>query len=177
MTCRCMTASILEGMRRPMPFRAGVAAALIFGFGMDTSVRAQAPLPPGKGPVTVTGPIRVIEADTLEVSIDGRRVGIGLVGIKAPAGNTACGRQAIAALYALLEEGVELRDDGRAAPYDRRTRRKVKVALPRSRGSLAVALARAGVVRADPEDIDGEEYADILDAEVDARTNRRGCVH
>ena len=68
-----------------------VVVALVLSVG--PSVSAQAPSR-GAGPLNVSGPVRVIDGDTLEVYIDGRQTAIGVIGIKAPRGNTACGRKA-----------------------------------------------------------------------------------
>jgi hypothetical protein len=142
---------------------------------LSTSMQGQAP-PAGSGPFVITDSIRVIEADTLEVLIEGRRVGVGLVGVKGPAGNTACGRQAIAALYQLLAAGIELHDDARMPTFDSRHRRMFRVAIRPTRASAAVTLARAGLVRADPAALEAAEHAEIAAAEMDARANRRGCL-
>ena len=48
--------------------------------------------PPGSGPVETRGFVRVIDGDTVEALVRGKRVGIGLAGIDAPPINTDCGR-------------------------------------------------------------------------------------
>jgi endonuclease YncB( thermonuclease family) len=51
--------------------------------------------PAGSGPVDVPGFVRVIDGDTIEFYLDGSRagngslVGVGLIGVEAPQGNTA----------------------------------------------------------------------------------------
>ena len=73
-----------------------------------SSTNAQAP-PRGSGWMPVTGSVRVIDADTLEVDVDGRRVGVAVAGIIAPQGNTACGREAIEATQMLVANGIDVR--------------------------------------------------------------------
>jgi hypothetical protein len=60
--------------------------------------------PPGSGPVDVSSFVRVIDGDTIEAYLGGTRAGIGLIGVDAPMGNTACGRDA-AALRTLVQGG------------------------------------------------------------------------
>ena len=50
----------------------------------------QAP-PRGSGWMPVAGFVRAIDTDTLEIEVDGRRMGLAVAGIVAPAGNTECG--------------------------------------------------------------------------------------
>ena len=139
-------------------------------------VRAQAPLP-GSGSVTITGPVRVIEADTFEVTIQGRRVGIGIVGLIAPAGNTSCGRSAIKFIQNLVNQGIELHEDTNVPAFDAGYRRMYRIARRPNRASIAVALASAGMARADARAQRALEFTQITAAEADARLNRRGCVH
>ena len=82
---------------------------LLVGLGTVTAQdqRAEAGGAPvaGSGSVEIAGPVRVIDGDTIEAFIHGRRVGVGLIGIDAPMGNTACGRTATAALQLLTQGG------------------------------------------------------------------------
>jgi hypothetical protein len=151
---------------------AGVTLLLV-GSPQTAWMGAQAPTTVGT--VVITHSIRVIEADTLEVTIQGKRVAAGLAGVKAPAGNTVCGRQAISALYALIAQGIEVSDDASASAFDVRHRRMLRIALLPSRTSLAVSLASAGLVRPDPN-TRGDEYQDISAADADARVHGRGCA-
>src|SRR5947209_7032866 len=64
--------------------------------------------PAGSGPVDLSGPIRVIDGNTIETRINGNQVGIGIIGITAPMGNTPCGKAATTALSALLEGTVHM---------------------------------------------------------------------
>ena len=139
-------------------------------------VLAQAPVP-GSGSITITGPVRVIEADTFEVTIEGRRVGIGIVGLLAPAGNTSCGRAAIKFVQNIVDQGLELHEDTAVSAFDPGYRRMYRIARRPNRASVAVALARAGMARADARAQRALEFKEITAAEADARLNRRGCVH
>ncbi len=136
---------------------------------------AQAPAP-GSGSVSIGGPVRVIEGDTLEVNIQGRRVGVGIVGIVAPAGNTDCGRDAISFVYDIVSEGVELEEDPGVPAFDAANRRMYRVVGLRDKTSIALALATAGLARADPRAQMALEHAEIAAAEAAARQNRRGCI-
>ena len=126
------------------------------------SVRAQAP-PRGAGPLNVSGPVRVIDGDTLEVYVDGRQTAIGIIGIKAPRGNTTCGRKAAQLLQSLIdrvapgpEAGAVVRfEEDLAHTFDERKRRMYYLTLPDG-VSPALELVRAGL--ADP-DGEGDERA------------------
>lgn len=134
---------------------------------------------PERGPssVTVTGPVRVIEADTLEVSIRGARVGVRIPGIKVPRGNTECGRQAAAALRQMLSSGAFLDQEVRLPPVDVKTGwlRVYRVTTPGG-NSVAAELARAGFANADATASDAVDFPEIAAGESDAQGARRGCV-
>jgi endonuclease YncB( thermonuclease family) len=123
----------------------------------------------------VTGRVRVVEADTLEVQVDGRRVGVAVAGIVVPPGNTACGREAIAATKVLVEDGVELYEDLGLPTIDGRLLRVYRVSLSSGR-SLAEELARGGYAWPDPNAGTALERLSILGAATEARVQRRGCV-
>jgi endonuclease YncB( thermonuclease family) len=135
---------------------------------------AQAPSR-GSGSVTVAGPLRVIEGDTLEVTIDGARIAVGVIGIKAPPGNTACGREAIAVAQQLVADGVWLDEDLGVPSFDSRSRRLYRVSTSTGR-SLAVELATAGLAASDSAAGAATDYADILAAETQARSTNMGCL-
>ena len=138
------------------------------------SVTAQAP-ERGHGSLTVRGPVRVIEGDTLELNVDGRRFGVKIIGIKAPEGNTACGRESIAATAQLVAEGIFLDEDLALPSFDARLLRLYQVRT--SAGvPLAAELARAGLARAEPSHKGARDLPDVAAAEADARAARRGCV-
>lgn len=138
------------------------------------AVAAQAP-ERGHGSITVQGPVRVIEGDTLELNIDGRRFGVKIIGIKAPEGNTACGREAIAATEQLVAEGIFLDEDLALPSFDGRLLRlyqlRTAAGVP-----LAAELARAGLARTEPSHKGARDLPDVAAAEADARAARRGCV-
>ncbi|MFN8556297.1 MAG: hypothetical protein U0531_02740 [Dehalococcoidia bacterium] len=61
-----------------------------------------APTPfPATSALQVNSPVRVIDGDTLDMQINGRRVGVGLIGVSAPATDTPCGREATRAHVAM----------------------------------------------------------------------------
>src|SRR6185436_12613298 len=64
--------------------------------------------PQSTKPIDLQGPIRVIDGNTIETWIDGKRVGIGLVGVEAPMANTNCGRAATGMLWGLVKGGLRL---------------------------------------------------------------------
>lgn len=132
---------------------------------------------PGPGSVTVTGPVRVIEADTLEVSIRGARVGVRIAGIRVPRGNTECGRQASAALRKMLSSGAFLDREVRLPPIDVNTGwlRVYRVTTPAGR-PVAAELARAGLAIADAAAADAVDFPEIAAGQADAKSALRGCV-
>jgi endonuclease YncB( thermonuclease family) len=117
----------------------------------------------------------VIEADTFEVWANGSRIGVGVIGIKAPPGNTQCGREAIAVVQQLMANGTIWLDEEDALPsFDRRYRRMYRVTTANGL-PLAVQLALAGVAEAEPADDASQDYPAIAAAEADARSVGRGC--
>jgi endonuclease YncB( thermonuclease family) len=135
---------------------------------------AQAP-PRGSGPRTVTTPVRVIEADTLEVFIDGKRVGVAIAGIAGPPGNTPCGRQAAAAVQALVAEGLELEEDLGLPAFDRRLLRVYRV-FDRRGLSIAEELARRGFAIPDERAAAALDRPAIVAAAAEASGRAAGCV-
>src|SRR4029434_123368 len=121
---------------RRIMFRAAVA--LLIGTAANTAA-AQAP-PPGSGSVHFTGFVRVIDGDTLEVYINGHQTGCGIIGIKAPMGNTTCGLAAASALWELMaESNITLEEDPEIA-FDSRLRRMYYIVLADG-SSAAVKMA------------------------------------
>ena len=127
------------------------------------------------GQLTVRGPVRVIEGDTLEVSINGMRVGVRIPGITVPRGNTPCGRQASAAMRELLSSGAILDDEIRLSPRDNRGLSLLRVTTPGGR-PVAAELVAAGLAIADPSNGNAADFDDIVAAESNAQTAQRGCV-
>src|SRR4051812_43861193 len=69
-------------------------------------VLAQTP----SGP-SISGFVRVIDAQSLDVTVDGARTAVRLVGVDTPQGNTSCGRLASALLQNLVRAGIRLEED------------------------------------------------------------------
>ena len=149
--------------------RAAAAAAVIL-LAPTPRISAQAP-PPGSGPLDITGPIRVIDGDTMEVYIKGRQSGLGIIGIRAPMGNTTCGKAALAHLRGLIARGMHLDEDPRIG-YDARKRRMYYVKTPAGQ-SVAVAMARAGFVQPTNEGLEAGEVAAAFDTAVNGSI---GCA-
>ena len=139
------------------------------------SLAAQAPAPPDPPSQFTVSRVRVIEADTLEVWVNGIRLAVGVVGIKAPPGNTSCGKQAIAVVSDLLAGATFFDTDSGAPGLDKRFRRRYRVTTPNGQ-SLATELAREGL--ADPEQADAKarDFPDIVAAATGARNEQRGCL-
>lgn len=114
---------------------------------------------------------RVISGDTLNISLDGRRTAVKILGIRAEAPNTPCGVEAATALRRLLEGGLTLVAIG-PARHDDEGRRLLAARTPDG-GSVASALARAGVARGDRR---GPNVREVAIAEASARAARRGCL-
>src|SRR4051812_28490608 len=96
---------------RTLPKRAlATILGLMFVIGSLGTVRAldQQSAEPGGAPAPKTGPfrpagfVRVIDGDTMEASVDGKRIGVGVLGIDAPSYGTPCGEAARAQLQSLV---------------------------------------------------------------------------
>ena len=133
-------------------------------------VFCQAP-PRGSGPVDLPGNLRVVEADTFEAHVAGRQIGIGLIGVKAPMGNTPCGQAAIAIVQALLKKGIHL-DEDLTLTFDDRQRRMYYGLINGS--SLALQMVQAGLARADGN---GKEAGLLRASEAAARSAGAGCLN
>ena len=128
------------------------------------------------GPKEVHGFVRVVDADTLDVNIldaqgQSQRVAVGLIGVQAPQGNTACGKEAIQDLKTLVKGGLRLEEDSTIA-VDGRNRRMFRGVSLDGR-PIADALVRNGHGRWDGR---GEQGNAVDGEENDARTAARGCV-
>lgn len=153
-----------------MTLRTGVLAILLVCLSTP-SLRAQAP-PKGSGPIDITGPVRVIDGDTIEVFHERRRIGVGLIGVRAPQGNTSCGRQATEFLQTLLENGVRLEEDPNFT-FDTRNRRMYRALTLVGRTSVVIALVRSGFAVPDGQ---GSESTAIAAEATAARQAQRGCA-
>jgi len=117
--------------------------------------------------------VRVIDGNTVEVYINGRQIGIGIIGIEVAEGNTSCGQQATTYLGELLSSNqVRFDEDPIAPAFDKRKRRMYRLVLPDGR-SAAVLLAGAGLARPSGT---GIEANDIAAAAAGARGARIGCL-
>lgn len=114
---------------------------------------------------------RVIDGDTLEAWIGTQRVGVGLIGITAPQGNTNCGQEAAGLLWQLTDGGLRLEEDAQLV-FDARNRRTYYADTPDGR-SIGAQLVQAGVARADGQ---GQERDQLAAAEAEARAAQRGCL-
>jgi subtilisin family serine protease/glucose/arabinose dehydrogenase len=114
---------------------------------------------------------RVIDGDTLEVW-NGNVWGIGYIGVEAPQGNTACGRQATERQWSLAGGGVRLEQEG---TYDLDLRgRRLYHALTPSGELIGEVLIREGLARA--SHFAHSYLARYEAAEAEARTAGRGCL-
>ena len=123
--------------------------------------------------ITYRGFVRVIDGDTIEVLLNGRRTGIGLVGIDVPQANTSCGRAATVALQQLVKGGVELQDD--ADPnlrFDGRKRRLFHV-MTLGAAPIEAELVKAGVAQTDGRGSNQPALSGLEGAAVSGRT---GCL-
>jgi endonuclease YncB( thermonuclease family) len=139
-----------------------------------STAAAQAPTR-ASGQIALPGPTRVIEADTLEVWANGSRFAVAVAGITAPAGNTPCGRDAIAAAARIVAGPIWLDEDTGVPPFDSRHRRIYRVTTS-SNLSLAVELALAGVVQVNERHRSASDYPSVVAAQQDARSSHRGCL-
>src|SRR5690242_10151761 len=131
---------------------------------------AQAP-PPGSGPITYQGFIRIIDGQSLELRIDGKQIAVRVIGINAPQGNTPCGVEAKNAHKGLLQGGVHLEED--TTQYLDNRLRRLYYAYTLDGRSVAKELVGQGVAVPDGT---GRELADLLAAQRDAQNQNRGCV-
>ena len=137
------------------------------------SIDASGQAPPlGSGTLAIPGGVRVIDGDTVEVYVSGRRIGIGLIGIRAPMGNTPCGREATAMLESLVAGGAFM-DEHPELFLDTRRRRLYYGRRASNGQSIAVQLARAGVVESTGV---GREAPQIAAAIRTAQTRGDGCL-
>lgn len=153
-----------------MTFQTKALTALIV-CGCLPVLSAQAP-PANSGPVDVTEFVRVIDGDTIEIFHERRRIGVGLIGLRAPQGNTQCGRQAAQHLFTLVENGVYLEEDPQIT-FDTRNRRMYRAVVRGEMRSIAVAMAEAGFAVPDGR---GTEAAAIAQAAAAAQQAQRGCA-
>jgi glucose/arabinose dehydrogenase len=126
---------------------------------------------PKAGPFQPKGFARVIDGDTFEANIDGRRAIIGVLGVEAAGGGTPCADAARSELRALIARGVTLQDDP-SNLFDNRQRRLYLVHTADGR-SVAAALVAAGLAKANGL---GPEAATLAAADARARQDTAGCI-
>ncbi|HEX6399947.1 MAG TPA: PQQ-dependent sugar dehydrogenase, partial [Actinomycetota bacterium] len=119
----------------------------------------------------VAANVRVIVGDTVEIWRRGGRLGVGLIGIDAPQGNTTCGIEAAAKLQRLVSGGARFLRE-RSIRFDERFRRMLYAYTSDDR-SIAVKMVRAGFAYATGE---GDERVRLRRAQASARRNGRGCL-
>ncbi|MGH3117192.1 MAG: PQQ-dependent sugar dehydrogenase, partial [Gaiellales bacterium] len=137
------------------------------------ALHAQAPGAAPSGAINFRGFVRVIDGDTIEINLNGRRVGIGILGIDAPQGNTPCGRQATSLLEQLVADGLTLDDDPDSTlRYDDRLRRMYH-AVSLGGKSIDQELVGAGVARSTGR---GAKSSELAAVEAVAKGGRAGCV-
>jgi glucose/arabinose dehydrogenase/endonuclease YncB( thermonuclease family) len=144
---------------------------LLTGWLMGQSVPAGGAPHTGSGNLDFQGFVRVIEGDTVEIHLAGSQVGIGLIGIEVPMGNTVCGKQASGALQSLVRGGFFAEED-LATTFDSRGRR-MYYGFARDRQPLGLTLVQNGFARASGQ---GKETATLRAAEAQARAEKRGCL-
>ena len=127
--------------------------------------------PPGSGDLEITGYVRVIDGDTIEIPVGGSRVGVGLLGIATPHLNTDCGRDAADALRELAKDGLRLMEEP-GELLDERGRRLYR-AFTRDGRPVAGELARRGLARVGRR---GQERATVAGDVATAEAAGRGCI-
>jgi len=149
-------------------------AALVIALGAIQAIGQPRPPdgapPAGAGPRLVTR-VRVIDGDSLDAYVDGKRTAIGLVGVNAPMGNTPCGKAATGVMWGLVKAGLKLEDDA-AQTFDPRGRRMYRASLTDGR-SVAQEMARRGLVRASGI---GGERGQVESAMQSAVSGGVGCL-
>jgi endonuclease YncB( thermonuclease family) len=160
--------------RRPIAIGFWVAVAVTLLAGLASAQKTGRP-PGGTGQdfdeKQLEGYIRAVQGDTLDAKNARSRIGIGIVGVSAPAANTPCGRQSTAFTQELVAGGVQLIEDP-TLTLDGRKRRMYHVMTPDGQ-SIAEQLVSAGLARADGRGANREQLAEL---EATARKERRGCL-
>lgn len=120
--------------------------------------------------MALEGFVRAVQGDTLDARLSNQRIGIGIVGIRAPGGNTPCGKEATAYLQGLVEDGATVEAD--AGGGTDRYRLMYRVSTTDGR-SVAEAMVDAGLARADGR---GANHDRLAALEGEARAAQRGCL-
>lgn len=133
--------------------------------------------PPGSGDLDAPNHVRIIDGDSIDAIINGNRVAIGIIGIRAPQGNTKCGRESKNQLKE-LERLARARGGGprfvedRDLTYDERGRRMYYFEEKAGK-SLAREMVKGGWAHADGR---GKEKDKVKGDEDEARRQKRGCL-
>jgi endonuclease YncB( thermonuclease family) len=122
----------------------------------------------GTGATALEGFVRAVQGDTLDARMSNRRIGIGIVGIRAPQGNTPCGKEATAYLQGLVEDGAMIEDGAGSDRY----RQMYRVTTLDGR-SVAEEMVAAGFARAHGQ---GANHDRLAALEEEARAAQRGCL-
>lgn len=151
----------------------GIVAVLTFvGLaGISGDLYAQAPVaiePPVSG--ELKGYVRAIQGDTLDARLGNRRVGIEIIGIKAPRGNTPCGKEATAFLQTLVEDGAIVEAETGIGHKKYVGMYHVRTLDGRS---IADEMVAAGFARASGQ---GKRRLGLADLESQAKNAGRGCL-
>jgi endonuclease YncB( thermonuclease family) len=121
--------------------------------------------------VELEGFVRAVQGDTLDARLSNRRIGIGIIGIRAPQGNTPCGKEATAFVQGLVNDGAMVEKEA-GLGSDGRYRRMYRVTTLDGR-SVAEEVVAAGFARADGQGASRDRLAEL---ETAAREARRGCL-
>lgn len=125
---------------------------------------------PGTGGFTSDGFVRAIDGHTLELWIGSHQIGVGILGIEVPEGNTFCGAMATDYLQGLSYGGLRFEEDPEIA-FDSAMRRMYYAFTPDGR-SVAEEMVSAGMATATGE---GMEAANLLALEDSAKASGTGC--
>ncbi|MCU1328810.1 MAG: hypothetical protein JWN34_4180 [Bryobacterales bacterium] len=160
-----LSTSLLHALTVSMSAIIGTSLLFIPG-----AMHAQAP-PRGSGNVEYRGFVRVIDGGTFEMYLKGNQVGVGAIGIKAPEGNTPCGKLAAKLPQVLLPFRASLEEDPKIT-FDARGRRMYYLLTSDGR-SVAQELVKAGLAVPDGT---GKEAAKLIGLSKQASTGGLGCV-
>ncbi len=125
---------------------------------------------PGTGGFTSEGFVRAIDGSTFELYIGSHQIGIGVIGIDVPEGNTICGQMAADYLQGLVWGGLRFEEDPDIA-FDERMRRMYYAFTPDGR-SVAQEMVAAGYATPTGE---GLEATNLAALEEVARADGKGC--
>jgi glucose/arabinose dehydrogenase/endonuclease YncB( thermonuclease family) len=128
----------------------------------------------GLGPQQIKGFARVVDGDTIDGTIDGQRVVVGVMGIHAPQGNTDCGRLAKQQLQAMVKGGLRLETDT-AQTFDQNHRRMYQATTLDGR-LISEELVRAGVVHALSSGPAHQNRDRLATVDAEARASGTGCA-